>query len=113
MDCMLLFSNNKKCKEHYGNCVAHLKSATHVTAQVTAQDKFSNEQFINMNHTDTQKNIADYIVDDINKTAVLPTAVPLGVGARVMVRSNIDVTDEIFNGVCGTVKYIKFHKKPE
>ena len=75
MDCMLLFSTNKKCKEHYGNCVAHLKSATHVTAQVTAQEKFSNEQFINMNHTDTLKNIADYIYDIkymyINKTILI------------------------------------------
>ena len=35
---------------------------------------------------------------------------PLGVGARVMVRSNIDITDKIFNGVYGTVKYINLHK---
>ena len=65
-----------------------------------------------MNHADRDENkkIADYIVDDINKNADLPTAVPLSVGARVMVRYNIDVTDKIFNGVYGTVKYINLHK---
>ena len=112
MDCMLLFSTNKKCSEHNDNCVAHLKTATHVT-DIRSHDKFSNEQFNNVNQVDKRdkKDIADYIVDDINKTAGLPTVVPLGVGARVMVRSNINVTDKICNGVCGTVKYIKFKKQ--
>ena len=109
MSSMLLVSTNAKCKAHNDRCVEHLKSMTTVH-NITAHDKFSNEQFNNPDQCDKRdkKNIKDYITDDINKTAGLPTSIILGVGARVMVRSNIDVTDKICNGVCGTVKYIKF-----
>ena len=114
MDSMLLFSTNAKCSEHNKKCVDYLTATTKVH-NIMAHDKFSNEQFNNSNQTDKRdkKNIKDYVTDDINKTAGLPTSIILGVGARVMVRANIDVTDKLCNGVCGTVKHIKFKNSPE
>ena len=113
MDTMLLFSTNAKCKDHNNKCVDYLKSKTELF-QVNAFDKFSNEQFNNNSkqpYKYDNKDIKDYICNDINKTAGLPTSIALGVGARVMVRANIDVTNKICNGVCGTLKGIKFKRQ--
>ena len=102
MESMLLFSTNAKCKKHNDDCIQYLRKITHVQ-NVYCVDKFSDEAF-----GQAEKKIKDYICDDINKTAGLPTSIILGVGARVMVRSNIDVMNKICNGVTGTVKCIKF-----
>lgn len=110
MKTMLLFSTNKKCKVHNDNCTDYLRTITDVF-KINSVDKFSDEEMnsdIALGHG--KKNIKDYICDDINKTAGLPTSIMIGIGARVMVRSNIDVTQKICNGVTGTVKHIKYKK---
>ena len=105
LDCMVIFTTNTMCGEHNDRCIQHLRNTVPVET-VIAHDCFSNEAFNDPTNPE-KKNIKTYISDDVNKTAGLPTKLPLGVGARVMIRTNIDVQDKLVNGVCGTVKHIQ------
>lgn len=45
-----------------------------------------------------------------DKTQGLPSSLVLQIGARYMVTSNIDVSDGLFNGATGVLKFIEFEK---
>jgi len=50
-----------------------------------------------------------YISDDINKTGGLPAELEIFVGAKVMIRANIDVKKGLVNGTIGVIKKINWN----
>ena len=111
MDSMALFATNAECNSHNNACIEHLRKTIYIE-KLIAHDKFGGESEMFNNQSlpskHDKKNISDYMSNDINKTAGLPTALYIGVGARVMVRVNIDVVDKLVNGQTGTVNSVKY-----
>eukprot|EP00116_Pleurobrachia_bachei_P000302 sb/3460564/ len=105
---LVLYTTNKQCREHNTKCIEFLRTKTRCIT-VTACDRFTNEAFNgNPFGGDTKRNASSHAAADVNKTAGLPQAITIGVGARVMIRVNIDVSEKLCNGVCGTVRLISF-----
>jgi ATP-dependent DNA helicase PIF1 len=70
--------------------IDELDGATHKKAKELAQRKLANLKF------------------DVSRTAGLETQLRLGVGARVMLRRNIDMENGLVNGSIGTIQSFEF-----
>ena len=103
---MCIFPTNRMCDDHNQKCIKLLSSHTKMHT-VKSRDKFSNSK------VDHVRDIKDYMSNSLNDTCGLPETLGICLGARVMIRVNIDTVDKIVNGVCGTIKHIDFSNSSE
>ncbi|XP_065675344.1 uncharacterized protein LOC136091579 [Hydra vulgaris] len=91
-----IYPTNKKVDEHNQAVLAHFKAKNTKIYKIRAQDRL----------VDGPDNNIDYdkiTPTDINKTAALPRELEIFVGAKVILRSNIDISKGLVNGVIGFI----------
>ena len=96
-----IYPTNDQVKKHNKKVLRHFRKKRVEMYTFKAQD-----QIIDSTKNLNKVNIDNIISKDINKTAGLPTNLTLFVGAKVMIRSNIDVSKGLVNGAIGNITEI-------
>jgi len=94
-----IYPTNKQVADHNNLVLEKFKKEGQRMFTIKAQDNITNGDY-------TKEQIKAKISDDINKTAGLPASLTIFVGAKVMLRSNIDVTKKLVNGSIGYITEI-------
>ncbi|KAG5666753.1 hypothetical protein PVAND_014765 [Polypedilum vanderplanki] len=66
----------------------------------------ADDTLVNPTRNATNVDISSIVSTDINKTGAMPSQLVIFVGAKVMLRSNVDVEKGLVNGAIGTIKEI-------
>ncbi|KAG5677079.1 hypothetical protein PVAND_006863 [Polypedilum vanderplanki] len=66
----------------------------------------ADDTLVNATRNATNVDIGSIVSTDINKTGAMPSQLVIFVGAKVMLRSNVDVEKGLLNGAIGTIKEI-------
>ncbi|XP_054719206.1 ATP-dependent DNA helicase PIF1-like [Uloborus diversus] len=97
-----IYPTNKQVDEHNNRVLQYFRSKNTSIYKIRAQD-----QLIDATKKLNENTSIDSIISkDINKTGGLPRELEIFVGAKVMLRANIDVTKGLVNGAIGFVKEI-------
>jgi PIF1-like helicase len=97
-----IYPTNEQVTDHNKSVLSHFKAKGLRVYKVKAFDQLvegSNNQNVDMERI---------VPKDINKTAGLPEELEIFVGAKVMLRSNIDVLKGLVNEAIGTITNIKW-----
>ena len=100
MESIYLVATNKQLSLHNEKCIAELRK-TQTIITITAQDRFANPKLQAEGYL-----VHNYVSPNINDTGGFPTQLEIGVGAKVMIKSNIDTSDKLVNGSIGVVAEI-------
>lgn len=97
-----IYPKNKQVNEHNKKVLDHYRRKGAEMFEIQAQDQLVHEtRRLGGNQT-----LDNVISKDINKTGGLPKELEIFVGAKVMLRSNIDVAKGLVNGAIGTITRI-------
>ena len=104
LDDMKICYTNQECFNHNEKCIQLMRQSTTIHT-FNSIDSFKSDQ---LNSTEC---LAKLMPNDPSKTAGLPKKLEICIGARIMIRVNVDTLDRIVNGVMGTVRFIDFSAK--
>lgn len=96
-----IYPTNQQVNEHNAAVLEHFRKKKTQTFKILAQD-----QLIDGTHKKGQIDVKNIIHSDINKTGGLPKELEIFVGAKVMLRSNVDVAKGLVNGAIGHITEI-------
>lgn len=96
-----IYPTNDQVTKHNDKVLQYFEKKGTNIYTITAQD-----QLIDATRNLGDKNVDSVIPDDINKTGGLPKILKIFVGAKVMLRSNIDVAKGLVNGNMGIITEI-------
>lgn len=99
---MRIYPTNKQVETHNNKVLQYFREKNVKMFTIRAQDSLVDATRPLNNSIDT------VISDDINKTGGLPRELVIFVGAKVMLRSNIDVQKGLVNGAIGIVTELKW-----
>ena len=102
---LCLFPTREACQQFNNDMMARLDSDT---KELPAIDEFDETQGT-FKWNDKAKEAMEKLNTDCNRTAGLEAVLKVAVGARVMLRRNIDTSSGLVNGAVGTVIEIKAH----
>ena len=103
---MCLFPTRKACKEFNDQMLSALDTDLHKITCVDEVDETSSSR----KWSEKAKKELEKLNKDSNLTAGLEAELTLAVGARVMLRRNIDTKQGLVNGAIGTVTAISSQK---
>lgn len=105
-----IFATNAPAETHNANVLDNLVELENKKGNdIKVYEFLAADRWISKDKTVNQKkNISDFISKKSRSTGGVPTVVKLAVGARVMLRYNINIEDGLVNGALGTVKLIKW-----
>ena len=101
-----LFPTRKACREFNDKMLSALDTEVHKIVCIDEIDKTSSSH----KWTKKAQKQLEKLNNDSNLTAGLEAELTLAVGARVMLRRNIDTKQGLVNGAIGTVRSISSHK---
>ncbi|GLV40954.1 Pif1 DNA helicase [Carabus blaptoides fortunei] len=93
-----IYPTNKQVQDHNQVVLEHFRAKGAAMFKIKAP-----EQLIHATRRTDNINIDNIIPSDINKTGGLPKELEIFVGAKIMLRSNIDVLKELVNGALGFI----------
>ena len=96
-----IYPVNEQVAEHNESVLQHFRDLGTEMFVINAYD-----QLIDSSANDRNVNLDRIIPDDINKTGGLPKVLEIFVGAKVMLRSNINVERGLVNGAIGHITEI-------
>ncbi|XP_030750919.1 ATP-dependent DNA helicase PIF1-like [Sitophilus oryzae] len=96
-----VYTTNQQVNNHNAAVLNVFRNKGSRIYTIKAQD-----QLIDATRNTDNLNLANIIPTDINKTGGLPSVLEIFVGAKVMMRSNIDVTKGLVNGAIGHITEI-------
>ena len=92
-----IFPTNQQVDDHNRRVLEHFRSKHVEMFKITARDTL-------VDATRPLKDSIDTVIPtDINKTGGLPKELEIFIGAKVMLRSNVDVSKGLVNGAMGTI----------
>ena len=101
-----LFSTKKACKDFNQQMLSTLDSDLHKIVSVDEIDATLSTR----NWSTKEQKLLEKLNEDSNSTGGLEAEITLAIGARVMLRRNIDTKKGLVNGALGTVKAISNSK---
>ena len=97
-----IYPTKKQVDKHNSLVLEYYKTNNTQTFYIKAQDNLIDP----IRNLDDQTSIKDIISTDINKTGGLPQKLEIFIGAKVMLRTNIDISKELVNGAIGKISEI-------
>ncbi|KAJ8719782.1 hypothetical protein PYW08_011957 [Mythimna loreyi] len=96
-----IYPTNQQVNKHNSAVLEHFRKKNTQMFKIIAQDRL-----IDGSKKNDQININKILHTDINKTGGLPKELEIFVGAKVMLRSNVDVAKGLVNGAIGHITEI-------
>ncbi|PRD28257.1 UNVERIFIED_CONTAM: hypothetical protein NCL1_32971 [Trichonephila clavipes] len=96
-----IYPSNQQVNKHNAAVLEHLRKKNTQMFKITAQDQLL-DGTKNNDHID----INNIIHSNINKTGGLPKELEIFVGAKVMLRYNVDVAERLVNGAIAHITEI-------
>lgn len=96
-----IYPTNQQVNKHNSAVLEHFRKKNTQMFKIIAQD-----QLIDGSKKNDQIDINKIIHTDVNKTGGLPKELEIFVGAKVMLRSNVDVAKGLVNGAIGHITEI-------
>ena len=97
-----IYPTKKQADDHNTSVLQYYKQNNTQTFHIKAQDNLIDP----LRKLDDKTTIEDIISKDINKTWGLPQTLEIFTGAKVMLRTNVDISKGLVNGAIGKISEI-------